>query len=463
MKLSLLPAHRAPSALSLDLAPTLVRLVGGCLQASQLGLRLDVGRLEASLRRHIGRWLRPGSTPRLDLSELYDRFGASGEHATEDLYVPFANMAHLLAEVGVEAGLPERFGERPGEIERREAAMDETRALLAAPKTPRSGVRSVGSLLLAARAVEPALLERALAVQARAGGRIGGLLRQMGALDDAALAEALGKLHGVAFAHDPSPAKMDRSARTATESYPILPLPGGRDGWSRVAVGDPAAPGLVLCLERALGRRAVPVVVPQHQLDRARARLLGRPFPERWLGPLDEEDRPTELGRALDPGIELSAFGRALADATSAEEVVSTAFSLWSAQFTSSASVRIEGDQLVGVQGRGLSRPAESAKLPAGDQPLFRQALLQRRAGLGEGGYWLVERLGFAARIPVAVVPLADPRGAVRWMLIGQGPKVAVDPATLDGLRARLAAALRLTEARAELLEEPVNAGAPRR
>jgi hypothetical protein len=165
----------------------------------------------------------------------------------------------------------------------------------------------LGELLLQQKKITPEGLEEALESQVVNGGRLGTNLCELGLIQEADLARALGQQHNVAFASGemiPDQRALEMVDLQFADDKDVLPM---RLDPTRifVAVINPHDYGALDAIGFKTGRRVVPVVIPEFRMNQllrrhCRAFRLIRPIdmntirPSKTLGTLQDGPKPVE-------------------------------------------------------------------------------------------------------------------------------------------------------------------------
>jgi hypothetical protein len=160
----------------------------------------------------------------------------------------------------------------------------------------------LGEMLLEERLIEAGQLEEALEAQVIHGGRLGTNLVELGFLNEKELARVLGKKHSIAFASGemiPDPTALALADANFLDDNDLVPM---RVDATRITVAliDPTQLKAIDELGFKVGKRVVPVVVPEFRLNQ----LLRKHFKAfRPLRPIDMNTlRPSVRGKqAGDP------------------------------------------------------------------------------------------------------------------------------------------------------------------
>ncbi len=167
----------------------------------------------------------------------------------------------------------------------------------------------LGATLVASRAVTPAVIDRALALQARSGRRLGAELLAMGAVDEGTLTHALARQAGIGFLARVEVDTVRRPvaglSRVVVEALGVVPLEVERDGSLRLAVGAPLPRTAIAALQSGTGLRMRPYLVSDALLET----LLGAygtagpvPAPPLGVGRLSAEQAARRIADAAGAG-----------------------------------------------------------------------------------------------------------------------------------------------------------------
>jgi len=155
----------------------------------------------------------------------------------------------------------------------------------------------IGEILVDMKACTPDEIRAGLKTQAILGGRIGTNLLELGIIDEAQLAAALSKAHGIPCMSgdiEPEEGAIDAVSPQLVERYGVVPLHSD-DRRLRVAVSDPRDLQSLDDLAFATGKTVEPVLAPEARLWALMRRFYGI---ERRLRGLEVEDDLEIAGNA---------------------------------------------------------------------------------------------------------------------------------------------------------------------